>query len=413
MKKSGSISRNFIGKILPSGSPKGSVQPEGIVLDGRPPKLETAPAPEVTIALIGPPGEGKSTLGNLLVRGFGTSLLGEGGALPFRSSESFDAQGFEISQAEFVYEGIRHMVVDATGLLDSAPKTAERLPALTRVAPHGVDAYVFVLRKGRFTDDISGQLTAFEDAAGGECLKRTVVVFTHCGLETNEMLRSRCLRSANGALRDTMQRTAAIVGVDCLAPARAQEDRMNVLAATAGVCRAHRTKHMVLDPAELQRAIRDLEYSVRGLSGERQVAMQAKIDSLVSGYSSLDAVRQALRQAQERQLAEDIVNDDYRVLEYSVCQAQNEANSYRDATLSMLDRPTHGRGHGADKLPPGWSCCNPVAACHTNPCVTCEDGVAKVIDQYRNERRKDIESRFAAADARSNEPRLDSDMGSL
>ena len=44
----------------------------------------------------------------------------------------------------------------------------------------GVDAFVFVIRWGRFTAEKAGGLEAFKRNAGEAALQRTVLCFTHC-----------------------------------------------------------------------------------------------------------------------------------------------------------------------------------------------------------------------------------------
>ena len=122
----------------------------------------------VTLVLVGPPGEGKSTLGNLLASGVGSAQ--DGVLVPFVVVDSFESAGADLVHADFSFDGVNHRVVDTTGLLDGLPSAADRLATIASCAPGGIDAFVFVVRKGRFTDDIFDQLSAFEDAAGeGHC----------------------------------------------------------------------------------------------------------------------------------------------------------------------------------------------------------------------------------------------------
>merc|ERR1719329_340784 len=84
---------------------------------------QRANALDVTVVLIGPPGDGKSTLGNLLVRGSDAS----GFPPPFRASEDFSSIGAEVAHADFDYENVRHRVIDTTGLFEGATNAADRL----------------------------------------------------------------------------------------------------------------------------------------------------------------------------------------------------------------------------------------------------------------------------------------------
>merc|ERR1719331_3342494 len=158
--------------------------------------------------MIGPPGDGKSTLGNLLVRGAGNA----GG--PFHTSDDFNSVGGEVAYADFVYEGISHRIIDTCGLFEGATNAADRLASCAGLSPGGIDAFIFVIRKGRFTEEYFDQLRAFEEVAGASALGRTLIVFSHCGRETNEQLLTRCRRSGNAHLQEALRRTAGILGVD-------------------------------------------------------------------------------------------------------------------------------------------------------------------------------------------------------
>mmetsp|Transcript_66152 Transcript_66152/g.123453 ORF Transcript_66152/g.123453 Transcript_66152/m.123453 type:complete len:372 (+) Transcript_66152:64-1179(+) len=353
----------------------------------------------VTLVLLGPPGDGKSTLGNLLACGHSSSPLRDTGALPFAVGDAFDAVSAEIAHADFEYEGVNHRVIDTTGLVEGLPATADRLASVVKLAPGGIDAFVFVIRKGRFTDGIFEQLLTFEDAAGIGALKRTVIVFSHCGRETNEQLLTRCRKSTNERLRETHQRTAAVVGVDSLVSHRNKEDRANVLATTAGVCRAHRDvpKQVPTDPTSLRKELQELDYAVGGLSGERRENLEAKLGNLRSGCTSLEAVRQALNEARERQRADEKRAEENRALQRSLEDAQGEASVYREVASK------YSTSSGNQPSGP-FACCNPAGRgwCE-NPCEPCDNQVKAVMQQWHEDRRKDIEAKFAENDARADE----------
>ena len=90
-----------------------------------------------------------------------------------------------------------------------------------------------------------------------------------------------------------------------------------------------------MDPAELRRELEEMDITVDGLSGERKNDLRSKLVGLRSGCASLHAVRQALNEARERQLAEERQAEDQRELETSVSQAQREAKLYRGAAQSL------------------------------------------------------------------------------
>lgn len=340
----------------------------------------------VTIVLIGPPGDGKSTLGNLLVRDAGSTM-----AAPFRASEDFNSVGAEVAHADFQYENVHHRIIDTCGLFEGATNAADRLASCAGLSPGGIDAFVFVIRKGRFTEEYFDQLRCFEEAAGTGALSRTLIVFSHCGRETNEQLVSRCRKSGNSHLREALQRTAGIVGVDCHTPSRSADDRMAVLAATARICREHRDvpKLAPMAPAELRRQLAEMDSAIGGLSHERQDMMKVKMDGVRSGVASLAAVRKALGEAREQQTAEDTRIQESRALQDSVWAARHEAKGLKQAATS-LEQGRH--------TPPGaFACCTPVAAC-PGACDACDVGVKEVVKDWQADRQQNIRNKFAEAD---------------
>jgi len=351
---------------------------------------EQASAPSmlrVTVVLIGPPGDGKSTLGNLLVRGADTSR----GSVPFRASEDFNSVGVEIAHGDFDFEGVQHRMIDTTGLFEGATNAADRLSMCAGLSPGGIDAFVFVIRKGRFTEEYFEQLRSFEEAAGAGSLGRTLIVFSHCGRETNEQLLSRCRRSGNAHLGEALRRTAGIVGVDCHTPSRSSEDRAAVLAATARICREHRDvpKLTPMDPVELRRQLAEMDGAIGGLSNERQNMLKVKMNGVRTGISSLQAVRNALAQAGEQQELEDGRHQDSRALQESVHAATREANGMKQAANSLVE---------GSRTPPGaFACCTPVSAC-TDACAPCDAGVKDAVKDWQGDRQANIKAKFAQAD---------------
>lgn len=344
--------------------------------------------PDVTVALIGPPGDGKSTLGNLLARGLDT---GSYSSMPFRASEDFNSVGADVVHADFEYESVFHRMIDTTGLFEGATNAADRLSSCAGLSPGGIDAFIFVIRKGRFTEEYFDQLRCFEEAAGAGALKRTLIVFSHCGRETNEQLLNRCRKSGNAHLREALQRTAGIVGVDCHTASRASDDRVAVLAATARICREHRDvpKLSPMDPVELRKQLAEMDSAIGGLSNERRNMMKVKVAGVRTGVASLAAVRRAFAEANAQQSAEDSRIQESRILQDDVRAAQRDAKGLKEAANSLEQ--------GSRTPPGGFACCTPVSACQ-DACAPCDAGVKDAVKDWQKDRNDNIRNRFAEAD---------------
>ncbi|CAE8720337.1 unnamed protein product, partial [Polarella glacialis] len=347
----------------------------------------------VTIVLVGPPGEGKSTQGNLLATG-GSRIV----APAFQVSDGFESLASPVAYADFEFEGVYHRIIDTTGVFAGPANMADRLASCASYAAGGIDAFVFVLRKGRFTDELFDQLMAFQDAAGPGSLSRTVVAFTHCGRETMEQLIARCRQSQNQRLRDVVSRIPAIVGSESQLPARYAGDRSALLAATAGVCRAQRgaAKPTPMDPAEVRRALREMSREVEGLaSSERRVLLREKMRGCEAGLASLAAVRAALQEARENQRREDSSRDERHVLVDEVRLADLEVQRMRGAAESLTARGASAR------RPHALSCCTP--SCQ-DACTPCGDVIQEILFDFRKERETEIQRGFERADALAQAP---------
>lgn len=351
--------------------------------------LAPGPTPDVSVVLIGPPGEGKSTLGNLLSVG-----AGRGDHQPFAAADSFDSAAADAAHADFEQGGLRHRVVDTTGLLGGVAPAVDGLHRISGLAAGGIDVFLFVVRKGRFTDEILTQLSAFEDAAGKGALQRTVVVFSFCGRETGAELAQRCRRTGNASLRQALGRTAAVVGVDSVEARRAAEDRKAVLEAVAGVCRAHDSEPRLvsMDPVVFRRELDEMDTAARGFSGERREAMRTKLESLRSGCASLVAVRSAFAELGQKQRTEDRAQEEDLDLSAGVSRAQKDLELSRLASQSLVNRQVDTPGGPL-------ACCAPTRA--KGFCEPCEEGTKQLISAWIEDRHEEIAGKFAEADARA------------
>jgi len=253
-----------------------------------------------------------------------------------------------------------------------------------------------VIRKGRFTEEYFEQLRCFEEAAGAGSLKRTMIVFSHCGRETNEQLLNRCRKSTNAHLREALQKTAGIVGVDCHTLSRASDDRVAVLASTARVCREHRDvpKLAPMDPQELRRQLAEMDSAIGRLSHERQDMLRAKMHGVRSGCASLDALRRALGEATSQQSCDDGRQQESRALYDSVEEARRHAGAMKQVANNLVERE-QGRASTPDAR--FFACCTPSAACQS-ACAPCEGGVKELIQDYNQKRQENIQNKFAEAD---------------
>merc|ERR1719262_1398207 len=132
-----------------------------------------------TLVMVGPTGQGKSTLGNMIAGG------GQG-YMPFKTSDDFDSETLDCAHADFTFNQLSHRAIDTIGFLDTRMTAAENMDKFACFAdraPGGIDAFMFVLKKGRFTEQSLGQLLAFRSVAGESAMGHTILLFTHCGAE--------------------------------------------------------------------------------------------------------------------------------------------------------------------------------------------------------------------------------------
>ena len=81
-------------------------------------------------------------------------------------------------------------VVDTVGLHDTALPSEEvmrRFATFADLVPTGIDAFLFVVRWGRFRPDHEAAIDAFVANCGEAALKHTVLVFTACTLGAEEL----------------------------------------------------------------------------------------------------------------------------------------------------------------------------------------------------------------------------------
>jgi len=258
---------------------------------------ETLDKKVITVVMVGPTGQGKSTLGNMLVGG-------RSGYMPFKTSDDFNSETLESAHADFTHDLKPHRVIDTIGFLDTRMDAAENMDKFATFAdrsPAGIDAFLFVMKKGRFTEQSLGQLAAFRSVAGADALQHTIMLFTHCGTETTEALRERCRGSANQHLLSAVDSCAEVLGVDSIAEERRDEDRETLLQAIGEVVKKNKgVKYENATLIEARERRQELVEKINRLSEDRRDAMQDKLHGLFNGRVTFERVQAYVDDALQR-----------------------------------------------------------------------------------------------------------------
>jgi len=312
-------------------------------------KVDTS---KITLVMVGPTGQGKSTLGNLIAGG-------GAGYQPFTTSDDFDSETIEASHADFDVHNRAFRTIDTIGFLDTrmdAAQNMDKFAGFADRAPGGIDAFLFVLKKGRFTEQSLGQISAFRAVAGDEALKHTILIFTHSGKETNQELADRCHSSTNQHLRTAVECCQDVLGADSLSPDRCEDDRVSVLDSVQNLVKLNNgQKYDNTTLLEARKRRDELEHMISGLSQERREAMQDKLDGLFMGRFTFDQVSAAIEQAkeyEERQKKEEAERISMKAL---LEAAKSEAAAWKEVAKNVLMSRSGGAG-GALGLA---GCCAP------------------------------------------------------
>jgi hypothetical protein len=157
------------------------------------------------VVLVGTTGNGKSTTGNTLA-----------GRDCFSASDGFESQTRHCFVEDYEYAGEAWRVVDTIGLSDTEIASEEvlnRFSSFSDQAPDGVDAFLYVVRLGRFENEHHRALQAFVTNCGEDVLKRTILVFTHCPYSVGEM-QQRLEQQQNHKLQKWFKRVQTWVGIE-------------------------------------------------------------------------------------------------------------------------------------------------------------------------------------------------------
>lgn len=294
---------------------------------------------KITLVMVGPTGQGKSTLGNMVAGG------GEGYA-PFTTSDDFDSETLESAHADFEWNFNRFRTIDTIGFLDTrmdASQNMDKFAGFADRAPGGIDVFLFVLKKGRFTEQSMGQIHAFRAVAGDDAMKHCILVFTHCGSETNESLRERVQSTTNQYLKEAVEMCADFLGVDSLATDR--DDRQNLLEAVMSTIKSNggrKYDNRALGEARRRREV--LLDKIRTLDQERREAMEDKINGLFHGRVNFDQVEKAVDEAIERAEAQRRAEEERISLQALLAAAQSEAQAWKEVARSVLGSQNSGGG---------------------------------------------------------------------
>eukprot|EP00929_Paragymnodinium_shiwhaense_P078954 TRINITY_DN40988_c0_g1_i1.p1 TRINITY_DN40988_c0_g1~~TRINITY_DN40988_c0_g1_i1.p1 ORF type:complete len:609 (+),score=80.18 TRINITY_DN40988_c0_g1_i1:106-1932(+) len=262
----------------------------------------SAGAEPTTVVLVGPTGHGKSTLGNALA-----------GCSAFDARDDFTSVT-KVPQhidADYASEPYPHWrIIDTVGFHDTAMSTEEHVAqfrAFAERAPWGVDAFVLVMRKERFTQHHLDMLRAFSEAVGATALERTILAFSWAGqLCDDACLESTLTQQNNPHLCTAISQVAAVVAIDSgcdkgrtASGQRVREAVVRLVTKKGGA--RFSNNELVLARWRLQ----DLRRLADGLRGERQAWLEAKIADVVEGRESSEKVTVAAYNAVRAQEKED------------------------------------------------------------------------------------------------------------
>ncbi|KAL1521517.1 hypothetical protein AB1Y20_021177 [Prymnesium parvum] len=180
-----------------------------------------------SVVLVGVTGDGKSSTGNTLC-----------GRQAFRTSDGLCSATAACEHADYLQLGACGLmrVVDTIGLQDTALPAAEVLRRFSLFAertPLGINAFLFVVRWGRFKPEHEAALDGFEANCGADAISHTLLVFTHCRLSPEE-LRATLSADVPACLRTRLPRFAGVVGIDNSDPPAARASLHRSLETLAG-----------------------------------------------------------------------------------------------------------------------------------------------------------------------------------
>ena len=209
------------------------------------------------IVLAGVTGDGKSSTGNTL-----------SGRAAFAVSSGLASATQECAPSDYMHDDEAYRVVDTIGMHDtglSAADVSERFRRFSEHTPLGIDAFLFVVRWGRFKPEHEAALDTFARNCGESALRHTLLCFTHCDELDDAAVQRALADEAPASLRAWVARCAGAIGVCNLEGPRRDAARAALHAAVEAVRRANdgrrytnealdeaRAKHAAAEEAERQ-----------------------------------------------------------------------------------------------------------------------------------------------------------------